>query len=162
MSRLKIDLGDLFLALETSGDEIRHYIDLQTGDVIPVFENTYLPGDAEYVDIDEMEDNPRYRYIEPVSSHDAYRWMSGFAHAVLDPALRARLTTALERSHPFRSFKDALLSASDARQLWFEFHEARLREYAKDWLESAGISAELTDRPSADLGPDLQPRNPKA
>lgn len=69
--------------------------------------------------------------------------MELFASSVADPDLGMRLLRALDRSHPFRGFKDVLLDFPAEQQQWFAFEEAREHEAAIEWLQLNGITAEL-------------------
>lgn len=143
MITLSIDRGDLLFAI---GDhDLTHYLDLQTGDVIPVFEEGVV-GDLPDVDMDDEPE--RYRFIEPVPSSEGFSWMERFALAQEDGRTRRELLHALERRRPFRSFKDALIDFPEAREQWFAFEEQSLLDYARAWLTREGIHAELITPPA--------------
>lgn len=147
MATLQIDCGDLLFALGSHDTE--HYLDLETGVVIPIFEDVF---DDEQPELD-LEDGNRYRFIEPVPSHEGFEWMESFARRQQDGRVRADLLAALERRRPFRSFKDALASYPEVRTRWFEFEEERLLQYAREWLLGEGIQAELVVPAAPDLPP---------
>lgn len=138
MPLLRIDCGDFLLAL--SSHDLEHFLDLQTGAVIPRFEDLDLAEEDQAF----LEEEPeRYRFIEPLPSHEGFRWMENFALQVENQRARGDLLQALDRKRPFRSFKDALLSYPELREQWFAFEEERLLAYAHDWLSGEGIRAEL-------------------
>jgi hypothetical protein len=83
----------------------------------------------------------RYLPIPSLSSNEGFRIMERFA-ASQEGRVREALFDALDRRHPFRSFKDAL--RGEVRERWFAYHESRVREEALDWLRSEEIDAELT------------------
>jgi hypothetical protein len=143
---LRIIAGDLLMALNDNDPEVTHYLDRETGDVIPIFGDMFGPDDPEYIDEEDLMENPRYAVVEPVPSHDAFRWMEQFASTIEDDTLRVELYEALERRRPFRGFKDVLLSYPTERKAWFAYHENRLVEEAHAWLRSEGIVAELVLR----------------
>jgi hypothetical protein len=65
MTPMKINLDDLTQALDTRFDMIEggFYLDTETGDILLKTEGideSYLPED--------LEDNPRYRLIDPLAS----------------------------------------------------------------------------------------------
>jgi hypothetical protein len=83
----------------------------------------------------------RYLPVPSMSSNEGFRIMERFA-ASQEGRVREALLDALDRRHPFRSFKDAL--RGEVRERWFAYHEQRVREEALDWLRSEEIDAELT------------------
>lgn len=153
MSRIRIDIDQLTTAMSDHDSE--WVLDLQTGAVLMAdwVRDPGLRGDlgldepGEDAEADEWEDpleSDRFRFIEPVSSHEGFRWMERFADAQED-RVRERLLDALDRPRPFRRFKDALTAFSAVRDAWFRYEEERLREEAEAWLRSAGIDAELVE-----------------
>jgi len=55
----------------------------------------------------------------------------------------------MQHSHPFRRFKDTLLAYATLREQWFAFHEQALVELVRQWLDDAGIEANLKLRDSS-------------
>jgi hypothetical protein len=144
MPKLQIEAPSLLEALDQGDLEISYYLDLQTGAVIPVF------GDADEEEEDEPrpaveEDPERYRFIDPVGSHEGYRWMERFAGSVEDAEVCERLLDALDRQRPFRRFKDVLLSYPEVREAWFRYQAEQLRAYAEEWLLIEEVEAELVE-----------------
>lgn len=156
MAKLRIDAGDLELAI--AANEGEWVLDLQTGDVLTTEwardaargldpeKDVWDPDNELLGDDDEDLDPERFRRIDPVGSHEGFRWMERFAESQADDFVRGRLLDALERRRPFRGFKDALLAFPAVREAWFQYEAIRLRQEALDWLEVEGIDAELVDR----------------
>ena len=130
MPALKLDLQDFAFALSWNSDlyASAHYLDTETGEVVFIGE-----GMDEALIPPDFEDNPRYQRIEPIESQDAFRIMQDFVETVQDAAMAARLTAALERSKPFRRFKDALLDDPALREAWFAFELQAHREIGTAW-----------------------------
>ena len=143
---LQIEARDLLFALENQDFDTTYYLDRQTGEITPAFGEMFEPEDPEYVDEEALRADPRYLPIDPISSNEGFRWMEQFAATVTDRRLQERLFAALDRRRPFRGFKDVLLEYSEEREAWFEYHEQRLLEAAREWLGVEGIEAELTTR----------------
>jgi hypothetical protein len=144
---LRIDTGDLIDAIESSNDGLGHYLDLQTGDVIPVQLDAFGPGDPEYAETEAVaNDEVRYRAIEPISSRDGWRFMRDFAQDVADPDVRERLLDAIHGSGAFGRFKRVLSYHDQLRAAWFRFRDERLLECAREWLASENVDAELVAR----------------
>ena len=75
--------------------------------------------------------------------------MADFIEQLPDGEARVKLTSTLQHSHPFRRFKDMLLTYPAVREQWFTFHEQALVELARQWLDDAGIEANLKLRDSS-------------
>lgn len=142
MPKLQVEAPAFLDALSRGDLEINYYLDVQTGAVIPVFGDL---DEEEDLTVSVEADPERYRYIDPVESHESYRWMERFAHSLEDTEVRESLLDALDRPRPFRRFKDALMSFPKVREAWFRFEEAQLRDYAEGWLMSEEIDADLVD-----------------
>jgi predicted nucleotidyltransferase len=126
----RIDLADLCGALEDQSDETRWYLDRGNGEILAVFE---------FDDQDESLEERDLSYIEPLPSHEAYEDLADFAERVSDPKAHDLLTRAIEGRGAFRRFKDTLFEWPELRQKWFEFHDARMRRRALEWLLEAGV-----------------------
>lgn len=166
MATLRIDTGDLAYAM---GDhDTRWVLDLRTGNVLmeewAKREPDGDPAEAEWdpeFEPDEVELDPeRFRYVEPLGSHEGFRWMERFAAAQSDDHVRDRLLRVLDQRRPFRGFKDALANFPAVREAWFTYENDRLVQAARDWLEVEGIDAELMDKHAADaaVNPNEQAR----
>jgi hypothetical protein len=119
------------------------YLDSETGEVIPhSADNSWDDGNEEF----DPEDD-RYIFIEPLTTHDAFRIMRDFLLQLSPRADKCRnsLECALEGRHPFRSFKDVLSDWPDERGQWFAYHGSCLIKHAARWLHFKEI--EPTPRP---------------
>jgi hypothetical protein len=81
----------------------------------------------------------RFIRVPQVESHDGYRDMEQFIHAVSDTRVQDRLWRAIQGSRPFRRFKDTLLDYPQERERWFEFEAQQGRRRALEWLEDEEI-----------------------
>lgn len=144
---IRIDAGDFLLALESHVSELENYLDLRTGEIIPVTD--YVPDDPEYAKfLENRDDATLYRCIDPVPSRQGWLWMEDFAEDVADPRAREALLRSIEGSGAFGRFKHTLHAYTDLRDAWFRFQEERLLEYAREWLADERIDAELTALPA--------------
>lgn len=131
MKTLPIDLGWLTMALEDNSLEHRHYLDLQTGNVILVSDYSEDPE----ADEAEIEENPdRYLFIEPLEGGEGFRVMEDFVDSLPEGEARRDLMRVLGRAKPFRNFKEALRDWPELREKWFVFHNERLEARAREWL----------------------------
>jgi hypothetical protein len=141
MSHLSIDAEGLIVALEYHG-EGEWFLDLQTGEVVFIAGNVYSDPDDELEA--QMEAEPeRFHPIDPLPSSTGWEVMAEFVEQMPAGEARAALTRALRHSHPFRSFKNALLDYPKSREQWFAFQRKSLAQLAREWLHDESIEAEL-------------------
>lgn len=158
MPAIRIDIDELATAMSDHDSE--WVLDTQTGKVL-MKEWLRDPGvrqleglevesggdgggelDDEF-DPDVDLDEDRFVWIEPIDSHEAFRWMEHFALRQDDERVRERLLDALDRPRPFRRFKDALYEFPAVQDAWYRFEEEKQRQAVRDWIQSEGIDAEL-------------------
>ena len=140
LKQLRIDQQDFLVALEHGfGAESKSFLDLQTGEVVTLFED--MDEDDEISDRIEA-DPDRYALIDPIDSHESFRIMEDFVLSLLESGQKQRLREALSRNKPFRRFKDAVNRNAALREQWFAFHDKALAAFARDWLETKGIAVE--------------------
>lgn len=142
---IHIDAGDIIMAM-TSGDDMRWYLDRDTGAVGPLLDED---------DDNEFESRALLR-VPSLDTHEAYRIMERFAAASHDSEVRELLEIALAGKGAFRRFKDAVHRWPDVASSWHEFHDESVLAVAKDWLESEGIEAVVDDPPKPEGGHVIQ------
>lgn len=153
---LKINEDDLVEAMGSSFDMIEHYLDLKTGEIVirqddlrdseGEDESSLPEWQREQLALNRLiEENrdERFVWIDPVESPEAYRWVKDFVGTVGNATLREELAGVIGGAKPFRRFKDMLHDDPEEQNRWFQFENARRREYAQEWLDSLGISYEL-------------------
>jgi uncharacterized protein UPF0158 len=139
---LAVNFGDLALALEDQGGELHvYYFNTETGVVLNLSEDF---DEAQLHEIRE-EGFGRFIQIEPMNPRRGYRIMADFVGELPPSRLRERLEWSLDGPKPFRRFKDALREDEAIRKQWFDFHKARMREIAIEWLADHQIRPEGLD-----------------
>ncbi|HYY69306.1 MAG TPA: UPF0158 family protein [Terriglobales bacterium] len=155
MARLLIDTEEMIMALEDHGGP-RYFLDVETGEIVWVADP---PGREEDDLAERIEDDPqRYRHIDPIPSSESFNVMAEFVDSLDNPEAQRALARALRGSHPFRRFKEALLSFPAIREKWFRYHAEAFREFVRTWLEEEGIDADLSPlwfERKAQANPDL-------
>ncbi len=126
----RIDLSEVCDALEDHSPEQHWYLDRATGELLVTFD---------FDETDESLDERDLIGIEPLPSHEAYEDLADFTQRVADPKARDLLARAIEGRGAFRRFKDTLFEWPELRQTWFEFHDARMRRRALEWLLEEGV-----------------------
>lgn len=156
MAKIRIDLDQLAVAL--SDHELEWMLDTESGDIVmpdwvrdPEFAGDFglEVADDEVDDdaADELLDSGRFIRIYPIESRESFRWMERFAEEQPDHHVRERLLDVLDRPRPFRRFRDALQRFPQVRDAWYHHEDEKLKEAAREWLESRGIDAELAEAP---------------
>ncbi len=146
MSRPLIDTDELIFAMEHSDPEIEYFLDRETGEILMLSSPMYSGTDEGLEE--KLENDPgRYIHIDPIPSSVSWEVMADFNESLPESGAKAELAGAIQRNHSFRRFKDTLLAYPKIRQEWFRFHGSALTKLAEEWLEEAGIEAELKPLP---------------
>ena len=136
---LKIDLDELYDAMENSSYEVEYYLDLETGEILFVSEGM---DDEETgkLKIQIGEELDRYELIPKAESYEGYRDMQAFIATVEDDHLSELLEVAINGKGAFRRFKDVLLNYPEERERWFQFKDDRMKERALEWLDDIDVT----------------------
>ena len=136
---LKIDLDELYSAMENSSYEVEYYLDLETGEILFVSEGM---DDEETgkLKIQIGEELDRYELIPKVESYEGYRDMQAFIATVEDDHLSELLEVAINGKGAFRRFKDVMLNYPEERERWFQFKDDRMKERALEWLDDIDVT----------------------
>lgn len=117
MKKIKLFIDPILYYMEnSSGFASTHYIDLFKGDVVS--------PDVDDISYEDVENEDRYFYIEPITSHEGYEIMQDFAASVESDEIRGHLFDVLERKKPFRNFKDTLVDYPDIEKNFYQFEKA--------------------------------------
>ncbi len=185
MRKLQVDLGELEAALDNAFPEHRYFLDLETGKVVLITDDTSrqledlyaeLPEEADVAeairqrdlqdwekqdlllaDQVETEYGTRYIRVESLDPHAGYRDMEDFIATVQDRHLRDRLWRAISGRGAFRYFKDVLDDYPRERERWFEFKDAQVRQRVLNWLAEEGIEPILALERSEGIEPPSLP-----
>lgn len=139
MISLKIKLDGIIDALTTRFDMVEggFFLDTETGDILLSTEGLDDGDLPEY-----LEDNPRYRLIDPLASHESFQIMEDFVDSLGDTKEAVRLQEALNRHKPFRQFKDTLHERTGLSDAWYAFEQKELARLAGEWCEENGVEVE--------------------
>lgn len=135
-SWVAVDWAELEGALENNSPELHSFLNKQSGDVIRIFNGT------ENVErrLQEVEADPAYVYIEPISSREQYRWMEEYIEELEDCPLKDKLNIAVDGKGAFRRFKDVLVQDADKREIWFAKRSEKLQAHIAEWLKAKNIA----------------------
>ncbi len=142
-TKISVNLGQLMVSMQTHDYLDSHYLDITTGDILVTVDGIVA---GQEMDIDDLldEEPDRYRLIEPVSSSVAYQVMEDFVDHLPHGVAQTVLRHAIEKSKPFRQFKDALAELGEVRDQWSEFELKAYQRFAEKWLSIEGIEATLS------------------
>jgi len=141
MLKVSVSLDELCDAYEMNSNEVSHYLDVTTGEILMRMDpllTGYKDEDLE----EELEDEERYLELPTIASRDAYGLMVDFVETVTSPELQDRLNAALNGRKPFRTFKDVLFDFPEDRENWFKFERETHRREMLKWLEDENITIE--------------------
>lgn len=138
--QLPIDLQELCFIFEDSSSEHRSYLDLETGEIIRIFDDITDSDEKEELD-DKVEEGfgERYITIPNAESYDGYQDMEDFIETEKEVKLKEKLYNAIARKGAFRRFKDVLNSYPKERERWFKFKDEKVMERVNEWLEEEGV-----------------------
>ncbi len=148
---LRVLRKDLLFALDNRADGIPHYLDTETGEVIPVF--SYNRDRL----LELMRAAPgRYLRVAPLSGRQGYAVMEDFIRTVANLPLQSRLIAALQGESAFRSFRAALADYPEELTRWRRFRANAVTQGIKDKLKELGIELVLVyeDTSTAPSGQD--------
>jgi hypothetical protein len=136
MIKLTIRRDDLIQALTFRFEMMDggSYLDTATGNILFV-------GDGADDAPENIEEDARYIWIEPIDSHASYRIMEDFIATVDDPNVSAQLAHVIEGDKPFRRFRNALVDFPSLPEVWFAFENAAHIRFSESWCEENGIDA---------------------
>jgi hypothetical protein len=144
MKKIRVFLDPILYHMEdSSGFANSQYIDLLEGEVVS-------PDVSDDIDYEDVEDDDRYFYIEPITSEEGYEIMQDFAASEESDEIRNQLFDALERKKPFLNFKEALRDYPDREKAFYEYKDNRLKELLKKRLAECGYELEKETLQEAD------------
>jgi len=178
LKKLNVDLDEVVDAMEQGAEvvlDMSWHLDTQTGKVLMIggdlsFDATdppdEFPEDASDWEREAWEDcrmvaddtSGRFQEIPQRDRRDAWQVMADFVAEVPDPRMRERLQMAIAGKGAFGRFKDALHHDDDVREKWFEYEQARKREWAEEWLEELGIESTWLPPVVKQKASDWQPK----
>jgi len=150
MQRPNIKLEDIIEGIEMSHDECRAYLDLHTGRIEYIDDQTsWAMRDDEDESLPDwqrplveiarlIEADEDGQWFLPLPSQieaDEWRMMAEFAAGIDDDAVRDELSRACRGSGAFRCFKDAVHRLGVADE-WYAYRNDGYRRLAVDWCEA--------------------------
>ncbi len=140
MRKLSVYQRDLLFALAHQIQETAHYLDIETGEVIPVFSfnrNEILAL---------IKQNPaRYIRLVPQTTKEGREMIQQFIATVSRADLKARLSQAISTGRIFSQFRAVLMDFPEELKRWHQFRIMVLTEPLKRKLLEEGIELVLVN-----------------
>ncbi len=128
----------LFNIIDLLDDGEIVYLHRQTYEILS-YPDPQRWSESEYVDlIDAVKaraaaEPDMFVVIDPPEPRDSFHIMEDFIFTVDDESLQKRLLEALNSKKPFRYFRSTV-EDSPAREAWFDFKDARMKEWLLEML----------------------------
>lgn len=135
---------DLLFALTNQMPKTAHYLDLETGDVIPVFS---FNQDEILAQVREQPE--RFIRLVPQTKSDGLKMMQQFIKTVSRQDLKTKLTEALNEERKFGHFRAVLRAEPEEFKRWQQFRVMVLTEPLKKRLEEREVELVLVADDSA-------------
>ncbi len=152
LREVPVDWRALENAVENNASDVNSYLHLVSGAVLRLVDRIADP-DVQA----RIAGSVDYTHVDPVRSHEQYRWMQDFIPTVGDDQLRASLLDGIEGAGAFRRFKSLLASRPEERERWYGFRGERLRVFMEAWLTARGITPVEERAPQSEIR-ELRPR----
>lgn len=138
MRNIRVLARDLVFALQGRARGTVHYLDLQTGEIMPVF-----GFNRERVINTVRADPPRYMRIAPRTARHDYEVMARFVETVDDDRLRERLRAAVTGENVFARFRAEIETVPAERTRWERYRAEATTAHLRNKLLETGIEVEL-------------------
>jgi len=137
---IKVSARDIVFAISNRMPDTNHYLDTESGDVVPVFG---FNRDAILAMVKAQPD--RYVRLAPQSGRRGFEVMQQFAATVSRREFRKRLEQTLDGKHSFRRFREVLREEPDEYRRWKLFRLENMAQPLREKLKEKGIKLELTE-----------------
>ncbi len=139
---MNIDWEGIVVAFESRSQQITHFFDRETGEVVQVVR------DRDPEKHDRLTADSRFLALPKDHGERGLGEMELFLDEVEKESVRAKLRSALSAPDPALAYREALLSDAREESRFFQFKQRRARERAEQWLASMKIPFEKPPAPS--------------
>ena len=139
---MNIDWEGLVVAFESRSQQITHFFDRESGEVVQVVK------EREPKKHEELTASARFVAVPKDHGERGVGEIELFLAEVENGTLREKLGASLSADQPELSFREALISDAREEARFFQFKQRRARERAEDWLSSMGVAFEKRKEPA--------------
>lgn len=148
MRTIRVSTHDLLFALTSRMPDTSHYLDTETGEVIPVF-----GFNRDRILAMVKAEPARYLRIAPQSGGQGFEMMKRFCRSVTRSELRRRLEAALGEENAFRKFRQTVKEVPSEHRRWQKFRVETMAQGLRARLREKAIELELIPDDAAPAGP---------
>ncbi len=138
MRKLRVSERDLLFALTNQVQETAHYLDLETGEIIPVFSFNR----DEILKLIRQQPG-RYLRLAPQSSRERQEMLKGFIRTITRPGLKTQLLSALQEKRVFARFRQVLAQFPKELKRWQSYRMMVLSEPLRRKLRERDVELVL-------------------
>lgn len=150
---MQVKLGDIIEGMEMQSEESNSYVNLKTGEIVYVSNETMLfAEDGEEFDhlpewqqdevnlaIDIVENAEKYASLPNHLDINEYVMMEGFCHSLSDTKKQNILLNSIKGKGAFRRFKEAVYRLGVAEQ-WYNYRDNSYKKIAMEFCKSKNIN----------------------
>jgi len=127
---IKINKRDLLFVLQKRLPEIDYFLDLENGEIIPVFEITKE-------DFWKMKNKfpQRFYKLKPFTSTETFFIVKNFINLIKDSKIKEEILANLEGRISYKKFKEVLKKYQKEWQEWLIYERNELLNYFKKKME---------------------------
>jgi hypothetical protein len=140
-AKVRVRRWDLERALEDNAQSKRSFLDVETGEVVPVYVDMVERGADQAAKRIASGVNTRYFLIPSIPSRESYQEMVKFIETVRDPKLAVELRQSIEGEGAFRKFRDVLMRQHRVEaDRWMAEKTERTTRRIDEWLAATRLS----------------------
>ncbi|MEO0096735.1 MAG: UPF0158 family protein [candidate division WOR-3 bacterium] len=127
---IKINKRDLLFVLQKRLPEIDYFLDLENGEIIPVFEITKE-------DFEGLQKSfpKRFYKIKTFSGNETFFIVKNFINLIKDKKIREEIINNLKEKATYKNFKEVLKKYDKEWQEWLLYEKEELLKYFKKKIE---------------------------
>lgn len=139
-TRTSNQLDELVDVYNIQSDGMKHYLHIETGEILMVRTLEMDHEDMRLYEIAEAGLNETYFLIPQVTLTESSGDIYEFTKTIEDTAFREQLQQVLRgRRNVFRKYKDLLLSNFEESERYYAYVQSKSHERMRNWLESIGV-----------------------
>lgn len=137
--RVRVRRWDIERALEDNAQSKRSFLDIETGEIVPVFVDMVERGADQAAKRIATGVNKRYFLIPSIPPRESYQEMVKFIETVRDPKFGDELRQAVSGEGAFRRFREILERHPMEKDRWFALKNERVSRAIETWLAEAKL-----------------------
>lgn len=142
--KVRVRRWDIERALEDNAQSKRSFLDLETGEIVPIFLDMVERGADQAAKRIAPGVNTRYFLLPSFPSRDSYQEMVEFIETIRDPKFAEELRQSIEGEGAFRKFRDVLArNHRTEEERWLAQKAERTARIIDEWLAKTKLADRL-------------------